>query len=143
MSNEPKHRNEVHLAGLLAKDPDIRYSVTGKQVSNLTVITTFKNKNEFHRVVAWEKLAQKCEGLHKGDFIRVCGRLQTRSWQDQDGQKKYSTEIVAYTVALPSDDAEPPLTPDQVKESCKGGTTVARSILQPSKPVENIHGVGG
>src|ERR1035437_5438315 len=123
MSNEPKHRNEVHLAGLLVKDPTIRYTASGKQVATLSLVTKFKDKAEFHRVVLWEALAQTSESLHKGDFVRIVGRLATRSWEDAAKVKHYSTEVVAFQIALPSDDPKP-LTPDETN-----GTNVARAIL--------------
>jgi single-strand DNA-binding protein len=131
MSNETvaRYKNEVHLAGTLAKDPVIRYTTSGKAVSNLTVATQYKEATEYHAVTCWEGLAEKVAPLIKGEFVKVVGRLATRSWDDkQTGQKKYRTEIVAFQISIP--DEEPaPLTPDAIKS----GTDIARAILRPAK----------
>ncbi len=137
-------KNEVHLHGSLAKDPIVRYTPTGKCVANLTVLTKYQDYAEFHRVTAWEQLAEKVAQLKKGDFVKVVGRLQTRSWDDkQTGEKKYITEIVAFQISLPSDAPDTP--PDQTKpqESRKGGTAAAKAILSPptSEPIKNVHGL--
>ena len=141
VSHKQQHRNEVHLRGILAKDPEIRYTASGKTVANFTVTTTYEKHTEYHRCVAWEEHAEKLgEKFHKGDYIRVCGRLQNRSWEDkQTGQKKYVTEIVAFQIATPAEDPEP-LTPDAPRKS---GTEIARTILSPAKGLteKNAHGV--
>jgi len=96
------HKNEVHLAGNLARDPEVKYTPTGKAVARLNVATKYKQATEYHRVTAWEQLAEKVAPLKKGEFVQIVGRLQTRSWDDkQSGQKKYSTEIVAWQVVIP------------------------------------------
>jgi single stranded DNA-binding protein len=124
------HKNEVHLAGELAKDPVIHYTSSGKAVANLTLVTKREKFSEFHRIVLWEGLAEKAADRKKGDFLRIVGRLQTRSWDDKaTGQKKYTTEVVAFQVSIPADDPAP-LTPDMNR---KGGTNVARAILRPAK----------
>lgn len=97
--------NKVILIGHLGADPEIRYTPTGAPVANLRIATneSWKNKNgqkeertEWHRVVAWSKLAELAsQYLTKGRQVYIEGRIQTRSWDDKDGQKKYSTEIVA------------------------------------------------
>ena len=123
------HKNEVHLAGVLTRDPEIKYTPSGKAVANFSVATTYQKYTEYHRCTAWEKLAESLADKHKGDFVRIVGRLQTRSWEDkQSGQKKYSTEIVAFQVVDPAKEPEP-LTPDQTKS----GTGIARAILSPAK----------
>ena len=122
-----KFKNEVSLHGTLAKDPTIRQTATGKTVASLTLLTKYKEYSEFHRVSAWQELANKVESLRKGDFVRVVGRLQTRSWDDkQTGQKKYITEIIALQVATGED--EKPSTTEEI-----GGRAVAAAILAPSK----------
>jgi single-strand DNA-binding protein len=96
------HKNEMHLAGELAKDPVIRSTSTGKKVATLTVVTKWKESSEFHRVTCWEQLADKAEGLSKGESVKIVGRLQTRSWEDKESnQKKYVTEIVAWQFVVP------------------------------------------
>jgi len=135
-TNVAVYRNECHLAGELAKDPEIRRTTTGKTVANLTLLTKHQQFSEFHKVVLWEALAARVEKLRKGDFLRVVGRLATRSWDDkQTNQKRYTTEVVAYEVSIPSE-ASAPITPDSVK----GGTAAARPILRPASQT-NAHGV--
>jgi single-strand DNA-binding protein len=130
-----QHKNEVHLAGELAKDPIIRATSGGQKVANLTVATKYKERTEYHRVVAWDASADKAEKCHKGDFVKIVGRLQNRSWEDkQTGQKKYSTEVVAIQVAIPTEEPPP-----QTADSIQGGTAAARAILAPA--TANIHGV--
>lgn len=108
------HKNETHLAGVLARDPETRYTATGKTVSNLTVLTKHQEKSEFHRVTCWEGLAEKVGTLHKGDFVELRGRLQTRSWEDKDSkQKRYITEIVAWQLTVPAGKESAAATPVQ------------------------------
>lgn len=109
MSNIPQasnlHKNEVHLAGELARDPEVRHTSKGKTVANFAVLTRYQQSTEYHRVTAWEGLADKVAKLAKGDFVKIVGRLQTRSWEDkQTSQKKYITEIVAWNLSVPGKD---------------------------------------
>src|SRR5437764_10577148 len=97
--------NKVILVGNLGRDPETRYTTGGEAVTNVSIATTdtWKDKNgekqertEWHRVAFFGKLAEIAgEYLKKGSQVYVEGRLQTRKWQDKDGQDKYSTEIVA------------------------------------------------
>ncbi len=98
--------NKVILIGNLGKDPEVRYSPSGSAVTNITVATseTWKDKNtgeqkektEWHRVVFFNRLAEIAgEYLKKGSKVYIEGRLQTRKWQDQSGNDRYTTEIVA------------------------------------------------
>jgi single-strand DNA-binding protein len=97
--------NKVIIIGNLGRDPETRYMPDGGAVCNISVATTdkWKDKNgemqektEWHRVAFFGKLAEIAgEYLKKGSQVYVEGRLQTRKWQDKDGQDKYSTEIVA------------------------------------------------
>jgi single-strand DNA-binding protein len=133
--SEAKHKNECRLAGELAKDPVTRFTPSGKKISTLTVVTKHKQWSEYHRVVCWEEAAEKAEKLSKGAFVQIVGRLQTRSWDDkQTAQKKYVTEIIAFQVAIPTEEA-----PLSSPKASKGGTSAARAILSPATP--NIHGV--
>jgi single-strand DNA-binding protein len=106
------HKNEVHLRGVLARDPEIRYTPTGKAVANFTLATTYEKQTEFHRCVAWEKIAERLgEHFKKGSFLALSGRLQTRSWEDKSTkQKKYMTEVVCWNVS--DGTTEKPLTPN-------------------------------
>jgi single-strand DNA-binding protein len=132
MPDSKVHRNEVHLAGELAKDPIIRTTPGGKCVANLTVLTKHGQFAEFHKVVAWDGLAEKLTVLKKGAFVKCVGRLHTRSWDDkQTGQKKYLTEIVAFQLVVPGQ--EPTAT------APGGGTAIARALLSPAET--NVHGV--
>ena len=102
--------NKVILIGNLGKDPEIRTTPQGTSLARFSVATTTtwkdasgakQERTEWHDVVAWEKLAQICgEYLHKGKMVYVEGSLQTRSWEDQNGQKRYKTEIKATNVVM-------------------------------------------
>jgi single-strand DNA-binding protein len=99
--------NKVMLVGRLGRDPEQRHTKNGTAVANFSMATTERYKDdagaarertEWHNVVAWAKLADfAAQYLRKGMLIYVEGRLQTRSWE-KDGQKHYSTEIVAGTI---------------------------------------------
>jgi single-strand DNA-binding protein len=100
--------NKVLLIGRLGNNPEIRYTNTGTAVANFNLATSEswndktgqkQERTEWHRVVVWGKLAELCEKyLAKGRQCFVEGRLQTRSWDDKDGNKRYTTEIVANVV---------------------------------------------
>lgn len=99
--------NKVIIIGNLGKDPEVRYTQGGTAVCQLSVATTRTylkqeqkvEETEWHRVVVWGKTAEHCgQYLTKGRTVYVEGRLQTRSWDDKDGNKRYSTEVVAETV---------------------------------------------
>ncbi|HEX3740049.1 MAG TPA: single-stranded DNA-binding protein [Terriglobales bacterium] len=92
------HRNEVHIAGVLAQEPEIRYTTTGKSVCNFTVATTYEKRTEYHRIVAWENQAEMLKRFHKDSFIKLAGRLQTRSYE-KDGKKNWITEVVAWNLS--------------------------------------------
>jgi len=95
--------NKVILVGNLGKDPELRYTPSGAAVATFSVATTdrFKDKDgnqktEWHNIVAWRQLAEICgKYLHKGKQVYIEGRIQTRSYDDRDGNKRYITEIVA------------------------------------------------
>ncbi|MCB0342428.1 MAG: single-stranded DNA-binding protein [Pseudobdellovibrionaceae bacterium] len=100
--------NKVIIVGRLGTDPEVKTVSADNQVARLSVATsenwTDRNgqrqeRTEWHRIVVWGKLAELCgKYLSKGRQVYVEGRLQTRSWEDQQGQKRYTTEIVANTV---------------------------------------------
>ena len=102
--------NKVILVGNLGADPEVRYSSTGTAVANFRIATSenWTNKEggketrtEWHRIVAFGKLAEICaEYLNKGKQVYVEGRLQSRSWEDKDGNKRWTTEIVANNVVM-------------------------------------------
>ncbi len=102
--------NKVMLIGNLGNDPEIRYAQSGNAIANLSIATTEGRKNqngdwedhtEWHRVVFFGKLAETCKDyLRKGSKIFVEGRIQTRSWEDKDGKKNYSTEVVGNSMLM-------------------------------------------
>lgn len=102
--------NKVILIGNLGADPTVRYTPNGTAVANFNIATTerFTNRNgeresrtEWHRIVAWGKLAEICkEYLKKGKQVYIEGRIQTRQWEDQGGNKRLTTEIVATNMVM-------------------------------------------
>jgi single-strand DNA-binding protein len=102
--------NKVILVGNLGADPEVRYLNTGMAVANFRMATTQNVKNregerqartEWHRVVAFGRLAEICgEYLNKGKQVYIEGRLQTRSWDDRDGNKRWTTEIIATNMQM-------------------------------------------
>ena len=96
--------NTVQILGNLTRDPEVRYTQSGKAVAtfNVAASNTFtssdgetKEQTAFINCVAWGKLGESIGNLRKGDRAFVEGRLQTRSYETQDGQKRYVTEVVA------------------------------------------------
>lgn len=97
--------NKVILVGRLGKDPETRYTSSGQAVCNFSLATdeTFKDRagerqkrTEWHRIVVWAKQAEIAQQyLHKGSLIYLEGRIQTRQWDDREGQKRTTVEIVA------------------------------------------------
>jgi len=97
--------NEVMLIGYVGADPESRQFETGSEVARLRVATSesykdrdgeWQDKTEWHTVVAWNKLSEKVmQSVHKGNLVYVKGKLTHREWEDDDGNKRYSTEVVA------------------------------------------------
>ena len=100
--------NKVMLIGRLGRDPEIRYTQSGNAVASFSIATSEywrdkqgqrQEKTEWHDIVAWDRLADQAQSyLKKGSMVYIEGKLQTRSWDDQQGQKKYRTEVVANQV---------------------------------------------
>ncbi len=100
-----KSLNKVQLIGHLGKNPEVRYTASGSAVANFSIATNEswigkdgqKNeKTEWHNIVAWGKLGEICgEYLTKGKQVYIEGRITTRSWDDRDGNKRYTTEVKA------------------------------------------------
>ena len=100
--------NKVMVIGNVGKDPEMRYTANGKAVTTFTVAVNRRSQSmdgerreetDWFDIVTWDKLAELCsQYLQKGRQAYVEGRLQTRSWEGQDGVKRYKTEIVAQTV---------------------------------------------
>ena len=125
--------NKVLLIGNLTRDPELRYTPNGVAVCTFGMATNRswtteagerKEDAEFHRIVAWNKLAELCSQLlSKGKKIFVEGRLQTRSWQAADGNQRQSTEIVIEDMII--------LDSRRTVEGGEAGTQEARPPVQP------------
>ncbi len=96
--------NKVILVGRLGRDPELRYTASGTPVANFSLATDERwgkggetqKKTEWHNVVVWSKLAEICnQYLTKGRLVFIEGRLQTRDWEDKDGNQRRTTEVVA------------------------------------------------
>ena len=98
--------NKVLLTGRLTRDPEMRSLASGKAVTQFNVATNEyrtngQEKSEYHTVVTWDRLAQICaQYLGKGQQVAVEGRIQTRSWDDDQGKRHWKTEIVATSVEM-------------------------------------------
>jgi single-strand DNA-binding protein len=102
--------NKAILIGNLGRDPEVRYTATGTAVASFPIATTerYNDKNgqrqdrtEWHNIVCWSRLAEICKQyLKKGSSVFIEGRIQTRTWNDRDGNKRYTTEIVAATMQI-------------------------------------------
>lgn len=101
--------NKVILIGNLGRDPELRYTQSGTAVANFTLATTEswnkkdgggkEERTEWHRIVAWGRTGELCaQYLAKGRTVYVEGRIQTREWENKEGQKQKTTEIVAQEV---------------------------------------------
>ena len=105
--------NKVFIVGNLGQDPELKYGKSGTAILNIGVATTssykdkqtdeWKETTEWHQIVIFGKRAESvAQYLKKGDKIVVEGKLQTSSWEDKDGNKRYKTEIIAQSVEYPS-----------------------------------------
>ena len=103
--------NKVILIGNLGSDPEVRYTPDGVPVANVNLATTEswndrntgerQERTEWHRLVLWRRQAEVAQQyLKKGSRIYVEGKLQTRSWDDQSGQKRYTTEVVVFDMQM-------------------------------------------
>ena len=123
--------NKVILVGRLGADPEIRYTQTGTAVANFRIATNNRVKRgdewvdepEWHRIVVWDKLAERCnQYLRKGMLVYIEGQLRTRSWEDQDGNRRWTTEIHAREMQMlepksaSSDTGESELEPPPIDE---------------------------
>ena len=102
--------NKVILVGNVGRDPELRYTQSGQPVASFSIATNerfkdrdgnWKDRTEWHRIVAWARLAEICgEYLRKGSPVYVEGRIQTRDWEDKEGNKRQTTEIVALSMQM-------------------------------------------
>ena len=102
--------NKVILIGNLGRDPELRFTKDGRPVTNFTLATNERwrdkqgnsqERTEWHRIVVWDKQAENCaQYLQKGRSAYIEGRIQTRDWEDKDGNKRQTTEVVALQVTF-------------------------------------------
>lgn len=138
--------NKVILIGRLGKDPDVRYSADGSAIVNFTMATNeparaadgnWEEKPEWHRIVAFGKLAERCGSyLNKGKLIYVEGKLRTRQWEDKEGVKRSTTEVVARDVTFLSVGDRPPQAESYQADIKSGsrGYTESRPITEELPP---------
>jgi single-strand DNA-binding protein len=126
--------NKVILIGNLGRDPELRYTPSGTPVANFSIATSERWKNadgelqehtEWHNIVAWRRLAEIAgEYLHKGSRIYIEGKIRSRSWEGQDGQKRFRSEVVVDNLMLLDARSEQPgqqvgdsgFEPDQISD---------------------------
>lgn len=102
--------NKAMIIGRLGADPEVRYTQSNTAVATLSIATNerykdsngeFQESTEWHRVVAWGRLAEVCQQyLKKGSQVYIEGSIQTRQWEDREGQKRFTTEIKARTMTM-------------------------------------------
>jgi len=141
--------NQAIVLGNVTKDPELRNTPNGQPVISFSVATNrqwkgndgqIQKATEFHNIVAWGKLAEICNQiLYKGRKIMVVGRLQTRSWEGQDGNKRYTTEIVASDVVAtgsPRSQGEQEL---QTAQRSEPTINTNKPITEPKKSDDEIN----
>ena len=129
--------NKAILIGRLGADPELKYTPSGAAVVNFNIATdeswtdtsgVKQERTEWHRIVAWRKLAEICgEYLKKGSRVYIEGQLQTRSWEGQDGVKRYTTEIVARNMQM-------------LDSKATGGQSPTPQEAPPPSPSEKAEG---
>ena len=142
--------NKVLLIGNVGKDPEIRHLQGGASVATITLATSerYKDRNgesreltEWHTIIAWRQLADLAENyIRKGSQIFVEGRIRGRSWDDQNGQKRYVTEIQADSIQLlgrRGDNAAPAPAPAQPQNYGGGYNAPAQPQPQQTTPMVN------
>ncbi len=141
--------NKVQLIGNLTRDPELRYTPQGTPVCTFGLATNRswmptdgkerQEEVEFHNIVAWSKLAELCgELLAKGRKVYVEGRLQTRSWESNEGEKKYKTEIVAEDMIILDsragrDEANDAASESTASKPAKSGNAPADQDINPDE----------
>lgn len=139
--------NKVQLIGNLTRDPELRYTPTGAAVCTIGLATNRywttesgekKEETEFHRVVAWNKLAELCSQLlTKGRKIYVEGRLRTSSWQTQSGEQRNTTEVVIEDMIL-LDSRRIALSGEEHGESVDAEAVPAQHAVQGVQSVQSV-----
>src|SRR5438309_3217754 len=142
--------NKAILVGRLGRDPETRYTSAGQAVCNFTLATdeTYKDRNgerqkrtEWHRIVVWGKQAEIAQQyLHKGSLIFVEGRIQTRQWDDREGQKRTTMEIVATNFRMLGGRGEGGMA---AGASAGAGAAVGAGEMEPQASAAAAGGAGG
>ncbi len=139
--------NKVILVGNLTKDVELRYVPSGAAVAAFGLATNDRykkdgewvDKAEFHNIVAWRQLAEICgKYLHKGKQVYIEGKIQTRSYDDRDGNKKYITEIVADQMQMlggKSDEGGNRQQRPEPRQQAQGGGGYAESPFYPDDDI--------
>jgi single-strand DNA-binding protein len=144
--------NKCMIIGNLGRDPEMRYTPSGQAVTQFTVAVNryYKDQQgerqeetEWFRVVAWGQQAEfAAEYLRKGNKVYIEGRIQTRQWEGQDGQKRYTTELVANTIQnlerRPRDDSGEPGGPGGERAPAGGGRPADRPADQPNTDYDDL-----
>jgi single-strand DNA-binding protein len=138
--------NRVILVGNLGRDPELRYTAGGQPVASFSVATNERwndregktqERTEWHRIVVWGKQGENCANyLQKGRSVYLEGRLQTREWEDKEGQKRQTTEVVAQTVQFLDRREGAPRTPGGAGEP--GGSSDPEPGPAPSGGSDDI-----
>ena len=132
--------NKVLLTGRLTRDPEMRSLASGKSVTQFSVATNEyaggKEKAEYHNVVAWDRLAEICgQFLGKAQQVAVEGRLQTRSWDDDRGQRHWKTEVVASHVEMLSGRRKKDYEAETLARALEAQLTGDDGLVDASDPV--------
>ena len=143
--------NKVTLLGNLGADPDTKKTASGQSFTLFNVATSnaWTNREgqrqehtEWHRIVVWGKLAETCaEYLFKGRKVYIEGRLQTRSWEDDKNQKRYTTEIVAFQVLFlggGNQEKKPSATSSYTNEPSFGSPPASDESPSPAQEADNL-----
>jgi single-strand DNA-binding protein len=139
--------NKVVITGRLTRDPEMRTLASGKSVTTFTVATNEfigqgKEKSEYHPVVTWDRLAEIAGTyLGKGQQVAIEGRLQTRSWDDDRGQRHWKTEIVAGHIEMLSGRRKKDYEAQQAAEALAAQAT-AYGEAPPTEPIPDTSALG-
>jgi single-strand DNA-binding protein len=135
--------NKVMIIGNLGSEPEMRFTPNGNPVTSFRVATNRvyntaegerKTETEWFSVVTWNKLAESCnQFLSKGKLVYVEGRLHTSTWEGQDGQKHYRTEIIANTVTFLDRQPAGPLAEEKNEEGASGDLEAEDIPFEPNK----------
>lgn len=137
--------NKVILIGNLGQDPEVRFAPSGTAVANLNLATTDtwmdrasgqrQERTEWHRIVLFNKTAEIAQQyLRKGSKVYIEGRLQTRKWQDQNGQDRYSTEVVCNDMQMLDSRGGGGMGGQQGYQPQQGGGQPQQPAPQPQQP---------